>query len=229
LVAVLHRRLRPRQRGSTFVERLAPLRRVLPKECYPFLFGRSEETFRPLPSKPFGFSDGRHSNYKPLCLCSLPECHHSVRRPFAGLKSPGSRLSFAYGGVTLCADAFQASSATQTISYFLPDQPPAPCAVTLVPPTWPASCPAAACGVTAVPSLSPAGCPAASCGVTCARSPGKPIARLRRGETDCSATPCATWRRCCRNPSESGKRRSPRPARRQRLTPPEIFSRAWDY
>ena len=35
---------------------------------------------------------------------------------------PGSRLSFAYGGVTLCADAFQASSATQTISYFLPDQ-----------------------------------------------------------------------------------------------------------
>src|SRR6266705_7059423 len=35
---------------------------------------------------------------------------------------PGSHKSFAYGGVTLCADAFQASSATQTISYFLPDQ-----------------------------------------------------------------------------------------------------------
>ncbi len=35
---------------------------------------------------------------------------------------PGSRLSFAYGGVTLCADAFQTSSATRTISYFLPDQ-----------------------------------------------------------------------------------------------------------
>jgi hypothetical protein len=35
---------------------------------------------------------------------------------------PGSRSSFAYGGVTLCADAFQASSATQAISYFLPDQ-----------------------------------------------------------------------------------------------------------
>ena len=34
----------------------------------------------------------------------------------------GSRLGFTYGGVTLCADAFQASSATQTISYFLPDQ-----------------------------------------------------------------------------------------------------------
>ena len=34
----------------------------------------------------------------------------------------GSRLSFTYGGVTLCADAFQASSATQTIFYFLPDQ-----------------------------------------------------------------------------------------------------------
>jgi hypothetical protein len=35
---------------------------------------------------------------------------------------PGSRPSFAYGGVTRCADAFQTSSATQTISYFLPDQ-----------------------------------------------------------------------------------------------------------
>ena len=34
----------------------------------------------------------------------------------------GSHLSFTYGGVTLCADAFQASSATQAISYFLPDQ-----------------------------------------------------------------------------------------------------------
>ena len=34
----------------------------------------------------------------------------------------GSRLSFVYGGVTLCADAFQASSTTQTISNFLPDQ-----------------------------------------------------------------------------------------------------------
>jgi hypothetical protein len=34
----------------------------------------------------------------------------------------GSRSSFAYGGVTLYADAFQASSATQAISYFLPDQ-----------------------------------------------------------------------------------------------------------
>src|SRR5579862_4793864 len=34
----------------------------------------------------------------------------------------GSRLCFAYGGVTRCADAFQTSSATQTISYFLPDQ-----------------------------------------------------------------------------------------------------------
>ena len=31
------------------------------------------------PSKPFGFSDGRHSNHKPLCRYSLPECHHSVR------------------------------------------------------------------------------------------------------------------------------------------------------
>ncbi len=35
---------------------------------------------------------------------------------------PGSRLSFAYGGVTLCAYAFQTSSATRTIFYFLPDQ-----------------------------------------------------------------------------------------------------------
>src|SRR5256886_13695150 len=47
-------------------------------------------------------------------------------RDFSGLvllgTPSGSRSSFAYGGVTLCADAFQASSATQTISYFLPDQ-----------------------------------------------------------------------------------------------------------
>ncbi len=35
---------------------------------------------------------------------------------------PGSRLSFAYGGVTLCADVFQTSSATRTIFYFLPEQ-----------------------------------------------------------------------------------------------------------
>ena len=34
----------------------------------------------------------------------------------------GSRLSFAYRGVTLYADVFQTSSATQTISYSLPDQ-----------------------------------------------------------------------------------------------------------
>jgi hypothetical protein len=36
--------------------------------------------------------------------------------------SPIPRLSFAYGGVTLCAYAFQTSSATRTIFYFLPDQ-----------------------------------------------------------------------------------------------------------
>src|ERR1700730_2193641 len=35
---------------------------------------------------------------------------------------PGSRLGFTYGCVTLCADAFQASSATHAISYSLPDQ-----------------------------------------------------------------------------------------------------------
>jgi len=34
----------------------------------------------------------------------------------------GSRLSFAYRGVTLYADVFQTSSATQTISYSPPDQ-----------------------------------------------------------------------------------------------------------
>ncbi len=34
----------------------------------------------------------------------------------------GSRKSFAYGGVTLYADAFHTSSATQAISYSLPDQ-----------------------------------------------------------------------------------------------------------
>jgi hypothetical protein len=41
-VAVLHRRLRSRQRGSTFVERLAHHKRVLSRGCYPFLSGRSE-------------------------------------------------------------------------------------------------------------------------------------------------------------------------------------------
>ena len=35
---------------------------------------------------------------------------------------PGSRLSFAYRGLTLYADVFQTSSATQTISYSPPDQ-----------------------------------------------------------------------------------------------------------
>lgn len=80
---------------------------------------------------------------------------------------------------------------------------PALCSVTLVPPTWPASCPAAACGETAVPSLSPAGCPAASCGVTCARSPGKPIARLRRGK------PIARLRRVPRSAAGVGTQASP--------------------
>src|SRR6266404_4510121 len=58
---------------------MAPLQRVLPKGCYPFLSGRSGKIFQPFPSKPFGLSDGRHSIHKPLCVCSLPECHHSVR------------------------------------------------------------------------------------------------------------------------------------------------------
>ena len=34
----------------------------------------------------------------------------------------GSRLGFTYGGVTLCADVFPASSTTKAISYFLPGQ-----------------------------------------------------------------------------------------------------------
>jgi hypothetical protein len=34
----------------------------------------------------------------------------------------GSRISFAYRGVTFCADPFQKSSATHAISYSLPDQ-----------------------------------------------------------------------------------------------------------
>ena len=75
---------------------MAPLRRVLPKGCYPFLSGRSEKISQSFPSKPFGCSDGRHSNYKPLCLCSLPECHHSVRRPFAGLKGRDLRDGQSY-------------------------------------------------------------------------------------------------------------------------------------
>ena len=38
---------------------MAPLRRVLPKGCYPFLSGRSEKISQSFPSKPFGFSAGR--------------------------------------------------------------------------------------------------------------------------------------------------------------------------
>jgi hypothetical protein len=55
-----------------------------------------------------------HPRELPVTISSAATCQQML--------VPGSRLSFAYGGVTLCADAFQASSATRTISYFLPDQ-----------------------------------------------------------------------------------------------------------
>ena len=40
------------------------------------------------PSKPFGFSAGRHNNCKPLCRCPLPESHNSVRRSLRRSQRP---------------------------------------------------------------------------------------------------------------------------------------------
>jgi len=40
----------------------------------------AQEYVAVFPSRPFGLSAGRHNNCKPLCCCSLPESHDSVRR-----------------------------------------------------------------------------------------------------------------------------------------------------
>jgi hypothetical protein len=61
-------------------------KRVLSRGCYPFLSGRSENLSVFLASLSAS-TKGVISNCKPLCLCSLPEPHDSVRRPFAGLKN----------------------------------------------------------------------------------------------------------------------------------------------
>ena len=45
----------------------------------------AQENLSTLPSRPFGLNERRHSNCKPLCLCSLPESRDSVRRPLVGL------------------------------------------------------------------------------------------------------------------------------------------------
>ena len=45
----------------------------------------AQENLSTLPGRPFGLDERRHSNCKPLCLCSLSESRDSVRRPLVGL------------------------------------------------------------------------------------------------------------------------------------------------
>ena len=45
----------------------------------------AQESLTTLPGRPFGLNERRHSNCKPLCLCSLSESRDSVRRPLVGL------------------------------------------------------------------------------------------------------------------------------------------------
>jgi hypothetical protein len=76
-----------RQRGSTFVERhcfpqAGPLLWVLP------VFIRAPRKTFVFPGRPFGLSAGRHNNCKPLCRCSLPEPHDSVRRSLRWSQRP---------------------------------------------------------------------------------------------------------------------------------------------
>ena len=56
----------------------------------------AQETLSTFPSRPFGLNERRHSNCKPLCLCSLPEPRDSVRRPFVGLDSRDRRDDVLY-------------------------------------------------------------------------------------------------------------------------------------
>ena len=65
-------------------------KRVLSRGCYPFLSGRPENLSVFLASLSAS-TKGVTSNCKPLCLCSLPEPHDSVRRPFVGLKDRNLR------------------------------------------------------------------------------------------------------------------------------------------
>jgi hypothetical protein len=70
-------------------------KRVLSRGCYPFLSGRLENLSVFLASLSAS-TKGVTSNCKPLCLCSLPEPHDSVRRPFAGLKNRNPRDGSVY-------------------------------------------------------------------------------------------------------------------------------------
>ena len=54
------------------------------------------ESLATLPSRPFGLNERRHSNCKPLCLCSLPESRDSVRRPLVGLDGRNLRDAESY-------------------------------------------------------------------------------------------------------------------------------------
>lgn len=56
----------------------------------------AQESLATLPSRPFGLNERRHSNCKPLCLCSLPESRDSVRRPFVGLDGRNRRDGVTY-------------------------------------------------------------------------------------------------------------------------------------
>lgn len=56
----------------------------------------AQQSLSTLPSRPFGLNERRHSNCKPLCLCSLPESRDSVRRPLVGLDSRNRRDAESY-------------------------------------------------------------------------------------------------------------------------------------
>ena len=56
----------------------------------------AQENLSTLPSRPFGLNERRHSNCKPLCLCSLSESRDSVRRPFVGLDGRDRRDGMVY-------------------------------------------------------------------------------------------------------------------------------------
>ena len=66
---------------------MAPLQRVLPKGCYPFLSGRSENLSVFLANLSAS-SKGVTSKCKPLCLYSLPAPHDSVRRSLGRSRWP---------------------------------------------------------------------------------------------------------------------------------------------
>ena len=56
----------------------------------------AQENLSTLPSRPFGLDERRHSNCKPLCLCSLSESRDSVRRPLVGLDGRDRRDGLVY-------------------------------------------------------------------------------------------------------------------------------------